>query len=104
MEALHALFQIASPGCRLWFTTGRDESGKVVANPNIGYGSYSIKYADGSEREFYRVGLSANSTGNSVYILGLPDKDFLAKAYGPTLGRAKSPANASSSSPPKSST
>lgn len=41
--------------------------GKVVANPNIGYGVYPIAYADGSSRESYRIGLSANTTGISVY-------------------------------------
>ena len=88
MQALHQLTLQTSPGCRLWFTDGKNEVGKVVANPNIGYGFYTIKYADGTTREFYRIGLSANKTGISVYILGLPDKTTLAETFGKTIGKA----------------
>jgi hypothetical protein len=76
------------PGSRLWFTDGTNEAGKVVANPNIGYGVYAITYADGSSREFYRIGLSANTTGISVYVLGLDDKTYLARTYGASIGKA----------------
>ncbi|MBS1715154.1 MAG: DUF1801 domain-containing protein [Armatimonadetes bacterium] len=88
MERLHARFQEASPGCRLWFTDGRDAQGKVVANPNIGYGQCTIRYADGSTKEFYRIGLSANTGGISVYVLGLDDKGFLAKTFADRIGKA----------------
>ncbi len=47
-----------------------------------------MKYADGSTREFYQIGLSANKTGVSVYILGIEDKKYLAEAYGKDLGKA----------------
>ena len=88
MQALHELILQVLPECKLWFTDGKNSEGKIVANPNIGYGSYTIKYADGTTREFYRIGLSANKTGISVYILGLKDKTYLAKAYGKKLGKA----------------
>ncbi|GHN01816.1 hypothetical protein WSM22_33050 [Cytophagales bacterium WSM2-2] len=88
MQALHVLTLRVSPGCKLWFTDGKNSDGKTVANPNIGYGFYTIKYADGTTREFYRIGLSANTTGISVYILGLTDKTYLAKTYGKKLGKA----------------
>ncbi len=88
MEALHQLILDASPGCKLWFTDGKNEEGKVVANPNIGYGAYTIKYADGTTKEFFRIGLSANKTGISVYILGLEDKTYLARTIGETIGKA----------------
>jgi hypothetical protein len=76
------------PECELWFNDGTNEDGKVVANPNIGYGVYTITYADKSSREFYRIGLSANTTGISVYVLGLDDKTYLARTYGASLGAA----------------
>ena len=76
------------PECRLWFDDGTNEDGKVVANPNIGYGVYTITYANGSSREFYRIGLSANTTGISVYVLGLDDKTYLARTYGASIGKA----------------
>ena len=52
------------------------------------YGVYTITYADGSLREFYRIGLSANTTGISVYVLGLDDKTYLARTYGASIGNA----------------
>lgn len=67
---------------------GQNSEGKTVSNPNIGYGSHSMKYADGTTREFYRIGLSANKTGLSVYILGIEDKKYLAQTYGKELGKA----------------
>jgi hypothetical protein len=83
----HAILQIM-PGCRTWFLDGKNDEGKIVSNPNIGYGSRTIKYADGKTREFYRIGLSANTTGISVYILGIEDKKYLAETYGKKLGKA----------------
>ena len=88
LQMLHRLTLEEWPECQKWFTDGKNEDGKVVANPNIGYGSYTIKYADGSTREFYRVGLSANTSGISVYILGLDDKTYLAKTFGDSIGKA----------------
>ena len=76
------------PGCRLWFLDGKDEGGRTVSNPNIGYGLRTITYADGRTREFYQVGLSANTAGISVYIMGLDDRTYLAKTYGGALGKA----------------
>lgn len=88
LHTLHKLVRKASPKGKLWFSDGRNSEGKVVSNPSIGYGSYTIKYADGTSREFYRIGLSANTSGISVYIMGLADKTYLAKTYGKKLGKA----------------
>jgi len=88
MQALHALITDALPGCKLWFLDGKDSKGKTVSNPNVGYGSYTIKYADGSGKEFYQIGLSANTTGISVYILGIKDRTYLTQTYGKDLGKA----------------
>jgi hypothetical protein len=88
MQSLHELALKTMPGCKLWFLDGKNEQGKVVSNPNIGYGSYTIKYADGSTREFYQIGLSAITSGISVYVMGLEDKTLLAKKFGMTIGKA----------------
>ena len=88
MQALHRLILEVKPECKLWFLDGKNSEGKIVSNPNIGYGFYTMKYADGTTREFYRIGLSANKTGISVYILGIEDKKFLAQTYGKDLGKA----------------
>lgn len=85
---LHRIIQNIMPGSKLWFLDGKNAEGKVVSNPNIGYGLQIINYADGKAREFYRIGLSANTSGISVYILGIDDKTFLAKTYGEKLGKA----------------
>ena len=88
MQALHRNILQVMPACKLRFLDGKDSKGKIVSNPNIGYGSHTIKYADGSTREFYQIGLSANTTGISVYILGIRDKKYLARMYGKKLGKA----------------
>ena len=88
MQELHRLTLQVSPSCKLWFLDGKNSENKTVSNPNIGYGSYTIKYAGGTTREFYQIGMSANKTGISVYILGIPDKTYLPKTYGKKLGKA----------------
>lgn len=88
MQALHRIILEIKPGCKLWFLDGKDAENKTVSNPNIGYGFQTIKYADGKTREFYQIGLSANKTGISVYILGIEDKTYLVKTYGEKIGKA----------------
>lgn len=88
MQELHDIILGMMPDCRLWFLDGRDESGRTVSNPNIGYGAQTIKYADGKTREFYQIGISANTTGISVYIMGIKDKKYLHETYGNKLGKA----------------
>ena len=88
MQALHRLISKLMPACKLWFLDGKDSKGKTVSNPNIGYGLHTIKYADGKTREFYRIGMSANNTGISVYIMGIKDKNHLARTYGKKIGKA----------------
>ena len=88
MQALHHMVLELMPKCKLWFLDGKDSENKTVSNPNIGYGLHSIKYAGGKTREFYQIGISANTTGISVYILGIDDKKYLAQTYGKKLGKA----------------
>jgi hypothetical protein len=88
MQALHDAMVRIMPGRRLWFLDGTDENGKVVTNPNIGYGFQVMKYADGKTREFYQIGVSAGKGGISVYLLGIEDRKHLARAYGGRIGKA----------------
>lgn len=88
IESLNKLILKALPKGRLWFLDGKDGKGKVVSNPNVGYGQLMIHYADGKSKEFYQVGLSANTTGISVYIMGLKDKQYLPDTYSKTIGKA----------------
>jgi hypothetical protein len=88
MEELHRTILHVLPGCKLWFLDGKNSENKIVSNPNIGYGSYTIKYTNGTTREFYQIGMSANTTGISIYVLGIEDKKYLAQTYGKTIGKA----------------
>jgi len=88
IHELHRIVLAVMPAGKLWFLDGKNSEGKTVSNPNIGYGFHTIKYADGTTREFYQIGLSANKTGISVYILGIEDKKYLSQAYGKELGKA----------------
>ena len=88
IQTLHTHILQTLPGCKLWFEDGKDSEGKTVANPTIGYGLQTIKYADGKTKEFFQIGLSANKTGISVYILGIKDKTYLPQTYGKQLGKA----------------
>src|ERR1700733_3735661 len=88
MRALHRIILRMMPGCKLWFLDGKNSDNKTVSNPNIGYGQHTMKYADGKTREFYQIGISANTAGISVYILGIEDKKYLSQAFGKKLGKA----------------
>ena len=88
MQTLNDLILRVKPDAKLWFLDGKNEEGKVVSNPNIGYGSYTMRLAGGKTREFYQIGLVANSTGISIYIMGIEDKKYLAQTYGKDLGKA----------------
>ena len=88
MQQLQAIILELMPTCKLWFLDGKDEKGKTVSNPNIGYGTQTIQYANGKTKEFYQIGISANTTGISVYIMGVNDKKYLAKTFGRELGKA----------------
>jgi hypothetical protein len=89
MQALNQLVLQALPGCKLWFFDGKNSENQTVSNPTVGYGSSTIKYADGKTRDFFQIGISANKTGISVYLLGIKDKTYLANTYGSILGKAK---------------
>ena len=88
IELLHKHILLLLPKCKLWFLDGMDDNGKIVSNPNIGYGLQTIKYAGGKTKAFYQIGISTNSTGISVYIMGMEDKKYLPETYGKIIGKA----------------
>lgn len=88
VERLHQLILRIAPSAQLWYTNGTNEQGKIVSNPQIGYGLHTTQYANGSTRDTFRVGLSANAAGISIYIFGLNDKTYLSTHYGPKIGKA----------------
>lgn len=88
LENLHQIILELMPKCKLWFLDGKNDENKTVSNPNIGYGIHIMKYADEKTRDFYKIGLSANTTGISVYIMGIEDKKYLANTFGEKIGKA----------------
>lgn len=88
MLELQAMVKEILPDGPLWFLDGKDEKGKIVTNPNIGFGSYHMQYANGKTKAFYQIGLSANTTGISVYIMGIEDRKYLPTTYAKTIGKA----------------
>lgn len=88
LTMLHSMILRLMPKCQLWFLDGKNETGKVVSNPNIGYGLQTLHLANGKIRDFYQIGLSANKAGISVYILGIKDKKYLKEHYAEKLGKA----------------
>ncbi|MEO4005487.1 DUF1801 domain-containing protein [Flavobacterium sp. CAU 1735] len=88
MKALHQTILELQLTFQLWFLDGKNSEGKVVSNPNIGYGSQTM-HTGGKTREFYKVGISANTSGISVYIMGIEDKTYLVRTYGEKLGKAR---------------
>lgn len=89
LRDLHQLALEISPATRLWFVDGRNAQGKVVANPSIGYGEQTLNATTAHARAFYRLGVSAHTSGLSIYVMGLADRTHLSRTYGPRLGKAK---------------
>ncbi|MBX7183284.1 MAG: DUF1801 domain-containing protein [Bacteroidia bacterium] len=88
MRQLHGFLLEWFPGVRLWFSDGRNEDGKIVSNPSIGYGHYWQIYANGSRKELFQIGISSNKTGISIYVLGIKDKHWLSENFSKSIGKA----------------
>jgi hypothetical protein len=89
LYTLHELILSIKPNIQLWYFNGKNETGKIVSNPNLGYGSCLLNKGSMNEREFYRIGLSPNLQGISIYVFGLDDKMYLNNQYKNTIGKAK---------------
>src|ERR1700677_2704271 len=89
IQELHQLMLRVLPTGKLWYVDGKNSENKTVCNPSIGYGLHTIKYVGRTTRDYYRIGLSTNKTGISVYILGIKDKTSLAKIYGKKMSKAR---------------
>jgi len=61
MEVLHQMILKITLKSQLWFENGLNEEGKVISNLNIGYGTYTINYANGKTKDFFRIGLNAKT-------------------------------------------
>jgi hypothetical protein len=86
---LHALMNNILPTGKLWMEDGKNDAGKVVTNPTIGYGQQTMLLAKGKSREMFQVGISTNTSGISIYLIGIRNKLDLAQEFGSKLGKAK---------------
>lgn len=86
---LHELMLSILPAGKLWLEDGKNDAGKVVTNPTIGYGNQTILLAKGKSREMFQIGISANTAGISIYFIGIRNKMDLAREFGAQLGKAK---------------
>ena len=86
---LHKLMSKIFPNGKLWMEDGKNEEGKVVSNPTIGYGQQTMLLAKGKSREMFQIGISANTSGISIYLIGIRNKLDLAQEFGSKLGKAK---------------
>lgn len=86
---LHELMSNLLPTGKLWMEDGKNEEGKVVANPTIGYGQQRMLLAKGKPREMFQIGISANTSGISIYLIGIRNKLDLAEQFATKLGKAK---------------
>ena len=71
MLELHQLTLQVLPAGKLWFFDGKNSENKTIANPTMGYGLHTIKYANGTTRDFFQIGISANKIGISIHIIGI---------------------------------
>ena len=88
LQQLHNFIVLLNPTCKLWFDNGVNEEGKVVTNPTIGYGLQTLHYAKGDPREFFQIGICATTTGISIYLIGIKDKNILKETFSPSIGKA----------------
>jgi hypothetical protein len=87
--SLHALMMSILPAGKLWMEDGKNEEGKVVTNPTIGYGQQTMLLAKGKSREMFQIGISSNTSGISIYLIGIRNKLDLTDQFGHKLGKAK---------------
>ena len=88
MQSLHQRILGILPKCKLWYLDGKDVNGKIVSNPQIGYGVQKSKQPSAKTKELFQIGISSNSSGISVYILWLEDKLYLINTFGKSIGKA----------------
>ena len=88
LQQLHKLIVKINPTCKLWFDNGINDEGKVVTNPTIGYGLQTRHYSKGQTKEFFQIGICATTTGISIYLIGIKDKNILKETFAPSIGKA----------------
>lgn len=88
LQLLHNFIVRLNPTCKLWFDNGINEEGKVVTNPTIGYGQLTLHYAKGDTKDFFQIGICATTSGISIYLIGIKDKNILKETFARSIGKA----------------
>ena len=89
LTTIHDLVLSLHPHIELSFDSGKNSENITVSNPSIGYGTYMHRYANGDIKPMYALGISANTSGISIYCLNLKDRNILKDQFGPSIGKAK---------------
>lgn len=89
LQQLHEHMINWMPHTTCCFEDGLATDGKIVTNPTIGYGSYLHHFANGTSKAIFQIGISANSKGISIYLMGIRNKLNLVELFGSRLGKAK---------------
>ncbi len=76
-----------APDTRLWFLDGKDDSGKIVFNPNIGYGAGHPAARTARAWSSIASAFERQHDGN-IDLRHVNDWKYLAQTFGPTLGKA----------------
>jgi len=85
---LHQFIQDCLTVTELSFHSGLNEEQKIVSNPIIGYGSYQHRFAKGKIAPMFQIGLTANTNGISIHIMGIRQKLDLPNLISPQIGKA----------------
>ncbi len=88
MQELHDMILALMPACKLWFLDGKDEKEKLSPTQILDMVAKPFNTPMEKPGDFYQIGVSANTTGISVYIMGVDDKKYLAQTFGRDLGKA----------------
>ena len=82
IQELHQHLLQVLPKCKLWYLDGKDDKGKIVSNPSIGYGLQTVKYADGKPKNFIKL-VSVQTRQEYLFILwALKTKSICLKHMG----------------------
>ncbi len=87
MRTLHGVIDEVMDGLPQWLYSGKFWGG--TDQDIIGYGQMDYSRPDGTEVEWFVVGLAAQKNHLSLYVNVVEDRQYLSERYGKDLGKVK---------------
>ncbi|MDJ0961415.1 MAG: DUF1801 domain-containing protein [Acidimicrobiia bacterium] len=87
MRTLHDVIADVMDGMPAWLYTGKFWGG--TDQDIIGYGQMDYSRPDGTEVQWFVVGLAAQKNHLSIYVNVVEDRQYLSEKYGKALGKVK---------------